>query len=168
MPSGAPSTTDDQAFSAFLREQTPALRAFVRRLCGHEADADDVLQEALAKVWRLRASFDGERNGRAWLQRAAFRVFCDHHERRRRQPRPADDLGARPAPSTPCPTELRDELQHRLAALPDLERELLLGFHRDQLSLRELADRHGLPLNTVKSRLHRARRRLGEAGGGSA
>ena len=84
--SGATAAIDDQQFSAFLHEQTAALRAFVRRLCGNDADADDVLQESLTKVWKLRASFDPRQNGRAWLQRAAFRVFCDNRARRRPQP----------------------------------------------------------------------------------
>lgn len=158
--SGATAAIDDQQFSAFLHEQTAALRAFVRRLCGNDADADDVLQESLTKVWKLRASFDPRQNGRAWLQRAAFRVFCDNRARRRQQPPSSDALQATPAPLTPCPTELRDEVRHRLAALPKLEQALLLGFHRDELSLKELAARHDLPVNTVKSHLHRARRRL--------
>jgi RNA polymerase sigma-70 factor (ECF subfamily) len=89
-------------------------------------------------------------------------VVCDHRARGRRQPPTSDALQAAPAPSVPCPTELRDELRHRLAALPDVERLLLLGFHRDELSLKQLADRHQLPVNTVKSHLHRARRRLAD------
>jgi len=59
-----------------------------------------------------------------------------------------------------CSLELRDEVRHRLAACSPLERELLLGFHAHGQSLRDLAARHGLPLNTVKSHLHRARTRL--------
>jgi len=153
-------TIDDDAFSAFLQQSQPAVRAFVRRLCGGAHDVDDIVQETFAKVWRLRRGFDPARNGLAWLRQAAFRSFCDHRERARRTPEPRPDVHGEASPERPCASELRDELQHRLGALPTIERELLLGFHRDGLSLRELATRHALPVNTVKSHLHRARRRM--------
>ncbi len=152
-------TTDETAFATFLHQTQGRVLALLRRLGANEADAEDVLQETLAKVWRLRAGFDAQRNGEAWLLQAAFRCFCDHRQRRRRQP-PTIEGGDEPAPVRACDLELRDEVAHRLAALAPLERELLLGFHAYGHSLRDLALHHGLPLNTVKSHLHRARTRL--------
>lgn len=170
MPSGTVATIDDATFTALLQRATPQLRSFVRRLCGpaRVADADDVVQEALARAWRHRGSFDPSLDrrlpethlGGAWLQRVAFRVFCDLRSRDRRHPATIPELHREPAPTRPCTTELRDEVQHKLAGLPELERTLLLGFHRDGLSLRDLGAHHGLPVNTVKSHLHRARQRL--------
>jgi RNA polymerase sigma-70 factor (ECF subfamily) len=151
--------TDETVFATFLHEAQGRVLALLRRLCASEADAEDVLQETLAKVWRLRAGFDAAQNGEAWLLQAAFRCFCDHRQRRLRQPPTVAGTDAA-APVRACDLELRDEVRHRLAALAPLERELLLGFHADGLSLRDLAARHGLPLNTVKSHLHRARSRL--------
>ena len=151
--------TDETAFATFLHGAQPRALALLRRLCASEADAEDVLQETLAKVWRLRASFDARGNGEAWLLQAAFRCFCDHRQRRRRQPRTVD-AADEVCPVRACDVEVRDEVRHRLAACNPLERELLLGFHADGQSLRDLAARHGLPLNTVKSHLHRARTRL--------
>lgn len=162
MPAGArPHVTEDPAFAAMLQRATPTLRGFVRRLAASDADADDVLQETLTKVWRLRASFDPNHDGEAWLRQAAFRTFCDHRRRRQRQCTRSFEQEPT-APAVPCDAELRDEVQRRLRDLPTVERELLLGFHRDGLSLNELAVRHALPVNTVKSHLHRARRRLQE------
>ena len=159
MPASPVQPTTDEAFAAFLQQALPELRTFVRRLCRDAADADDIVQEALAKVWRLRSGFDATKNGRAWLQQAAFRCFCDHRRRRAAAP-PAIDAATVPAAPTADAHELADELQQRLQRVTELERALLLGFHRDGRSLRELADRHGLPVNTVKSHLHRARLRL--------
>lgn len=159
MPASPAQPPTDEAFAAFLQQALPELRAFVRRLCHDAADADDVVQETLAKVWRLRGGFDAAQNGRAWLQQAAFRCFCDHRRRRAEAP-PAIDAETVPAAPTADAHELADELRQRLQRVPALERALLLGFHRDGHSLRELADRHGLPVNTVKSHLHRARLRL--------
>ncbi len=129
----------------------------LRRLCG--PDAEDVVQETLAKVWRLRASFDDRRNGEGWLVRAALHTLCDHRRRRERSVlREADVEPAAPFESSAI--EVREEVERCLRHLPRLERDLLVGFHSQGLSLRDLAERHGLPLNTVKSHLHRARARL--------
>jgi len=156
-----PTEAFETRFAALLQQHRERLLGFLRRLCGANADAEDVLQETLAKVWRLRVSFDPDGNAEGWLLQAAFRAFCDHRARRRRAvPGSATEPDALPAPSAPCPVELRDEVARSLAALPAIERDLLLGFHRDGLSLRELAERHALPVNTVKSHLHRARQRL--------
>ena len=156
-----PTEAFETRFAALLQQHRERLLGFLRRLCGADADAEDVLQETLAKVWRLRASFDPDGNAAGCLLQAAFRTFCDHRARRRRVVAgSATAPDALPAPSAPCPVELRDEVARSLAALPAIERELLLGFHRDGLSLRELAERHALPVNTVKSHLHRARARL--------
>ena len=156
-----PTEAFETRFAALLQQHRERLLGFLRRLCVADADAEDVLQETLAKVWRLRASFDPDGNAEGWLLQAAFRTFCDHRARRRRAvPGSATEPDALPAPSGPCAVELRDEVARTLAALPAIERELLLGFHRDGLSLRELAERHALPVNTVKSHLHRARQRL--------
>jgi RNA polymerase sigma-70 factor (ECF subfamily) len=152
---------DDATFTAFLQRAMPAVRHLLARLCSN-ADAEDVLQETLAKVWRLRASFDARQNGDAWLAQAAFRCFCDHKKRLRARPAATSDAATAQAPAVPCRTELRDELHHRLRALAPLPRALLLGFHAEGCSLEELAARHGLPLNTVKSHLHRARLRLAQ------
>jgi RNA polymerase sigma-70 factor (ECF subfamily) len=158
MVSGIVPERADEAFAAFLQQQRPRALAFLQRLCG--ADAEDVLQDTMAKVWRLRGSFDTQKNGEAWLLQAAFRTFCDQRARCRG---PGGEMAAdAAAPARPCPVELRDEVQQRLAGLPAIERTLLLGFHRDGLSLKELAVQHAMPLNTVKSHLRRARARLQE------
>lgn len=163
MPLGTQPLPDhDLEFAAFLAAGEASVRQLLRRLGASDADVDDVLQETLTKVWRLRRSFDPDGNGRAWLLQAAFRCFCDHRRRQRRQLPGASFDGPLTAPTHGCPVELRDELEHRLEPLSPIERTLLIGFHGQGRSLQELARVHGMPLNTVKSHLHRARRRLQE------
>jgi RNA polymerase sigma-70 factor (ECF subfamily) len=158
--------TADATFAAFLQAAQPRVLQFLARVC--PGDAEDVLQETLAKVWRLRASFDPSQNGEAWLLQAAFRSFCDHRARTRRQAVLVDDkaVAELEAPRIACGLELRDEVESRLQSLPPLERVLLVAFHGHGRSLKDLAARHGLPLNTIKSHLHRARARLAERRGG--
>jgi RNA polymerase sigma-70 factor, ECF subfamily len=152
------SRTGDPAFSAFLAASRPRALAFLRRLCG--AEAEDVLQETFVKVWRYRAQWDPQRNPQAWLLQAAFRSFLDARRRRQQQPVCAEDIVRSAGSETACPAETREEIARSLSRLQPVERELLLGFHAEGHSLQELAQLHCLPLNTVKSHLHRARRRL--------
>jgi RNA polymerase sigma-70 factor (ECF subfamily) len=159
-PTPTPGPTDDAEFTAFLQRAMPAVRRFVLRLCGRDADADDVLQDTLAKAWRHRSGFDARQNGEAWLMQAAFRCFCDQRRRQRTAPATPGDAPPLAAPAAPCAVELRDELRQRLQHLEPLAQALLVGFHGEGRSLKELAARHDLPLNTVKSHLHRARLRL--------
>lgn len=161
MPVGAvPPPVDDATFAAFLQHHEGAIRGLLRRLCSSTPDVDDVLQDTLTKVWRLRATFDPRQNGIAWLQQAAFRSFCDHRRRQRRTPPSHACHDALAAPEVPLAIDGRDEIRHRLNALTVLERELVVAFHAHGRSLRELAAAHAMPLNTVKSHLHRARRKL--------
>lgn len=155
MPPDVDSATD-AAFAAMLTAATPRARALLSRLAG--ADADDVLQEALTKAWRLRASWDPTAAGDGWLLQTAFRTFCDLRARQRRTA--ATTLPELAAAPTPDRLELQDEVARVVRSLRPIERELLLGFHRDGLSIDELAARHQMPINTVKSHLHRARHRL--------
>ena len=155
MPPDVDSATD-AAFAAMLSAAAPRARALLRRLCG--ADAEDVLQEALTKAWRLRANWDPTVAGDGWLLQTAFRTFCDFRARQQRTSTTTlPELAAAPPPDR---LELQDEVARVVRSLRPIERDLLLGFHRDGLSIEELAARHHLPANTVKSHLHRARLRL--------
>ncbi len=156
-------TLDDAAFSALLERSRAAVLRFLQRLCASEAE--DLLQETLAKVWRLRASYDGRGKIESWLMQAAFRTFCDHRARVRVRATTDASVDEVEAPTPACSLELRDEVAARLQTLTPIQRDLLTAFHGHGASLDELAARHGLPRNTVKSHLHRARARLQENGG---
>lgn len=150
----------DAAFAAFLAAERPGVQAFLRRLAPD--DSEDLAQETCARAWTYRHRRDPGQNGRGWLLQIAFRVHLDHRRRRQRDPQPADEAREALAPHRPCPTELADELQRALRRLSPLERTLLLAFHAERRSIQELAAQHGLPANTVKSHLHRARQKLAE------
>ena len=155
--------------AARLDAELPRLRALVRRLLGGGAhEADDLSQEAAARALAHAGRFDPARPLWPWLRGIAVRVVIDHLGRR-----PAAGARAELASETADPQsgaeaaarELREELARRLSELSEVQRTALLRFHRDGLSVVELARELAMPVGTVKSHLHRARRRLAEKGG---
>ncbi len=151
-------------FADRLAAALPAIRTHVNALVGARGpiEPDDIVQETLSRALTHRSSFDGERPVLPWLKTVALRVLLDLRERERSQP----GLGAdEPLDrSVGDGLALRDQVQSLLARLPRREATVLDRFHRGGESLREIAEDMGLPLGTVKSLLHRARKHLAEGG----
>ena len=71
----------DDAFGRILVAMQPRLRAFLGNLS--RSDAEDLVQETIARAWRSRTTFDPDRGTpEAWLLRIAFRAFLDHRDAR--------------------------------------------------------------------------------------
>ena len=157
MPSDA-TRLDDTTFGQALQAERPGLLRFVQGLRVPTSDVEDVVQDALARAWRLRGGFDPAGSLGGWLRKTALRCWIDRRARHARDPvvsNPPDFADAR------CEDGARRlDLEAALASLPPLEREILLRFHQHGASLREISEERGMPVNTVKSHLHRARRRL--------
>lgn len=151
--------------------EIPALRAFLLRLAGSPArrhEVDDLVQETLARALRYRGSFDPERSPGPWLRATALRLWIDRGRPARAEHEPLE--GETAAEERGDALERRDSVRRVLAALEGAEREVLVRFHGRGESIRAIASALGLPEGTVKSHLHRARRRLAErfADGGEA
>ena len=146
-----------------LLAEVPYLRGLLGRLMGTPgagADREDMLQEVLSRALRYRGSFDQQRALRPWLRVTTLRVWFDHREGEQRAPLSLGELGEEPAVSAACDFEVADSLSVLLRPLLAVERNVLLRFHRDGTSVREIAIALDLPEGTVKSHLHRARRKL--------
>lgn len=155
-----PLTSDhDRRFERVLTEHQANLRTFLR-LCGAGQDVDDVLQATNERVWQYRHSCDLGQSPKAWLQQAAWRCWLDHKKRHHKKPRLLGDSDHTVFAREELGTELREELQRALAHMTDVERDILLRFHQRGDSLQDIARTLRLNVNTVKSHLHRARRRL--------
>lgn len=149
-----------------LVAELPALRAFVAKLAGARAptaDVEDVAQEVVARALRYRGSFDVERALGPWLRTTALRVFLDHRERGANAPQAIDGDARELETSHPEVGEVaerREELASMLERLDEVERDVLVRFHARGNSVREIAGALRMPEGTVKSHLHRARRKL--------
>jgi len=161
-----PEETDSPAaIGERIVAEIPRLRRFLGKLSGRRnADLDDLVQESLARALRYGSSFDDRRALWPWLKRTAFRVFLDQ----RNAARLAFEEGSEGLSEAPARdgdgVAQREEVSHLLASLPAIEREVLTRFHREGRSVREIAAELGSPEGTIKSHLHRARRRLAARG----
>ena len=146
-------------------------RAAVYRAClrilGRPHDAEDVTQEAFVAAYRSIGSYRGEGPLRGWLLRIATRQAF----RRLAQRRPTADVDAVPEPFIAdsrvgaerrrrSPPSTRDEVRDAVASLPEPYREVVALRFFGELSLAEVAEATGRPLNTVKTHLRRGLERL--------
>ncbi len=138
------------------------------RLAGNHPDAEDVVQEALLRVKRgLESYTPGSLHG--WLARIVTNVFLDETRRRKRRPqtRLPDDpdrvlAGGLAADDALAMESLPDHIQQALSGLADEFRTAVVLCDVAGLSYGEIADQIGVPVGTVRSRVHRGRMRLRE------
>lgn len=148
----------EQELEALVRAYTPALLRYCTGLLGCEADAQDAVQATFIKAWERRHTLrgGGQDNERAWLYRIAYRTALDmlRAARRAEQRKPPE-----PLPPDPGITEsLRDALN----TLDPLDRALVLERVLDGLDYAALARIHHRPETYLRTRYHRAKRRLAE------
>ena len=159
------------SFARLYLLTSPRLYGIVLRVNTDRADAEDVLQEVYVKVWNRCAQFDANKGSAIyWLAGICHHSAIDSLRRRQRRPqagfRPMDDADGDACdslPSTePQPLDLvirargAEAVQRCVRALPIEQRESLsLAFH-DGLSHREIAERLGRPVGTVKTWLRRS------------
>ena len=154
---------DQDALGELMRRHRPAAVEEARRLLGDAALAEDMAQEAFARVYLARGQYRPDFAFRTWLISIVRHLCFDQLRRLRHGPVPMDALPERPGPSAESEylaIEGRMRLWDELAALPALDAALLTGYALEGLSYRELAARHRLSVPQVKIRLHRVRKRL--------
>ena len=133
------------------------------RLTGNDADAQDLVQEVLLRVRRGLATY---RPGslEAWLSRITTNAFLDETRRRRR--RPTDPLPDEPdrvlaggddVETALARTTLPDDVQDAILRLPEEYRIAVVLCDVVGLPYEEIADQVGVPVGTVRSRIHRGR-----------
>ncbi|MBS0412079.1 MAG: sigma-70 family RNA polymerase sigma factor [Proteobacteria bacterium] len=162
-------TAADEAFRAELTPVIPHMRAFARTLCGNATEADDLVQEALAKAWKSRSSYQPDTSLKSWTFTIIRNQFYSDKRRSWRQTALDPEMAERTLVAVTNPTgalEL-DEVRRALAMLPDDQREALILVGVAGLAYEEVSAICGCAEGTIKSRVSRARQRLADimAGG---
>ncbi len=154
----------EASFKADLVALIPQMRAFARTLCRDATFAEDLAQDALARAWRCRASYEPGTNLKAWVFMILRNGFYSHTRRSWRSCELDPEVAASTLVAVTNPTgalELND-LRRAMNMLPDDQREALILIGAAGLSYEEAAETCGVAIGTVKSRVSRARSRLAE------
>jgi len=153
---------DMGAFGRLVDANQAAVRAFLRRLSGNHADADDFAQEAFARTWEVLHRFDGTSSLRTFICGVAFQYW--RRARRAQGRRVARETAyadlADTASEPPARAAQRLALRKAMDDLPEDQRAALALCLGQEFTHAEAAEVLGLPLGTVKSHVTRGRARL--------
>jgi RNA polymerase sigma-70 factor (ECF subfamily) len=165
---------EDAAFDDVVRLYSPRVARLAQRLLGYRSDdgpvsVEDVVQDVFIAALRRRKTFRGETDTSLWSWLATITVNrCRSHgrratlwgrwlRRRRRDPQTAD---APPADAGASRNETRQRVRDGLARLPASDREVIVLYHLEELTVNEICRILGASRGAVDVRLYRARRRL--------
>lgn len=162
---------DRNAFSRLVDRYTPMLYSLAYRMIGGSSGpdaAEDAVQEILFRAYRAISSFDAKRRFHTWIYTIALNYLRSVHRKRRLLRAEGIDPEILGDGSTLVEEDfIRREgerlAERALSRLPVKYREVFLLRVVEELSVRESADILGIPENTVKIRLRRARQRLEES-----
>jgi RNA polymerase sigma-70 factor (ECF subfamily) len=166
-------------FGLLVRRYERELYGYLRRYLNDHTLAEDVFQNTFLQVFVKRKQYEPGRPVRPWLYAIATNQAIDALRRQGRHPTLSLEQpeGADPEQATwltgleangPGPLDLlateerRERIRASVERLPDLLRPVLLLAYYQGLKYREIADILGIPVGTVKSRLHAAISRLQE------
>lgn len=155
---------DEAAFSEIYRAYSGPMFSIALRTLGRRDAAADAVQQAFVQAWKAAASFAPEADVAPWLFTITRRAAIDLWRKERREVLTDEDElvdEVTPGPSMESAWEAW-EVRRAVDALPEDEREVVRLHYDAGLTQTEAASRLGVPVGTVKSRSHRAHRRLGE------
>ncbi|MEQ8716088.1 MAG: sigma-70 family RNA polymerase sigma factor [Acidimicrobiales bacterium] len=167
-----PATNSAEAFEAHVLPELDVLYRVARSITRNPTDAEDLVQDTLLRAYRAIDRFDG-RYPRAWLLTIMRNAQINRVRRRRpelmRDPdttleRLADeDAEALDVEALVVEATFDATVAAALDDLPEKFRAVVELVDMEGLAYQEAADRLGIPVGTVMSRLHRARRRMRDA-----
>jgi RNA polymerase sigma-70 factor (ECF subfamily) len=161
---------DAVSIERLIKAHQDPLYAFMLRLSGRPDVAEDMVQEAFVRVLRNLDRFDDRFRFSTWLFTIARRLYVNHLQKHR--PSYDSDAVGDWQGSSQRPDELSAAFEHRehvrslldsaLSILNEQQREIVLLFHQQGWPIQEIAAHLRMPEGTIKSHLHRARRRMQE------
>ncbi|MBI5168625.1 MAG: RNA polymerase sigma factor [Candidatus Eisenbacteria bacterium] len=158
---------DTAAFRVLVESHRARAYALALRVLRSGADAEEVAQDAFVKAWAALPTFRGDASFSTWLHRIVWRRALDRlaeaKARRRREEAVAADAPLRAAPEHESGGAAEPFAERLLEALSPQQRAAVVLFYFEDRSIAQAAMVMGLPENTFKTHLHRARAALREA-----
>lgn len=166
-----------QRYAEFEKEAVPHLDAvynFALRMTGDEDDADDLVQETYLKAFRFFDKFEKGTNCKAWLFRILKNSFINDYRKTTKEPNKvdyddiqnfyenikADEVETQHYEEDAFANLLDDDVSKAISELPEDFRTVVILSDIEGFTYEEIADFVDIPVGTVRSRLHRARKML--------
>jgi RNA polymerase sigma-70 factor (ECF subfamily) len=167
---------DDARFESEMLPHIKPLYHFAYRLTGNEDDSNDLVQDTYLKAYRFFFSFELGSNSKAWLFRILKNSFINNYRKSTKEPAKIDYEEAEMFLQTGKAAysdsiDLRDKLFHGLVgdeisnalnSLPVDFKTVIILCDIEEFTYEEIAAITDIPIGTVRSRLHRARKMLKE------
>jgi len=174
---------NDVNFEQIVRDHQEMVFRTLLRLNGNREQIEDLAQEVFLRLYRALPAFRGEALLTTYLYRIVVNVAQDEWKRRRRVERPLVsisspvgsnddgeiDWGERLAhPGLDAEQQLSEKqfqqsVERQLQHLSDVERTVLVLYHQEERSYEQIADALKMPMGTVRTHLHRGRKKLRES-----
>ncbi|MFB9250149.1 SigE family RNA polymerase sigma factor [Sphaerisporangium melleum] len=150
----------DEEFREYVVARGPALLRMAYQLTGQPADAEDLLQAALAKTYLAwerindRAALDG------YVRRAMVNINISWWRRRKLEEYPSEELPETPVGDGPTPGQVHELLEDAINRLPARQRAAIMLRYYEDMTEPEIAQALGVSIGTVKSTVSRAMAKL--------
>jgi RNA polymerase sigma factor (sigma-70 family) len=165
----------DLTFEQVVRDHQDMVFRTLVRLTGTREHVDDLAQDVFLRLYRALPSFRGDALITTYLYRIAVNVAQDEWKRRRREDRThtslSDDTSGwedrlahpdRNAEQQIEEREFQHSVEEQLQRLSHIERTIIVLYHQEERTYEQIAYALGLPIGTVRTHLHRGRKKLRE------
>jgi RNA polymerase sigma-70 factor (ECF subfamily) len=165
----------DLSFEQVVRDHQAMVFRTLLRLTGSEEHLDDLAQDVFLRLYRALPGFRGEALVTTYLYRIVVNVAQDEWKRRRKYDQPlisiSDDVSAweerleHPDSNAEEQMEEREfqlTVEEQLQRLSSVERSVLVLYHQEERSYEQISSALGMPIGTVRTHLHRGRKKLRE------
>jgi len=153
---------DEAAAAELIDRNYERVYAYLRRLCGSDADAEDLTQRTFQKVWSSLGTFRGQSAFATWAHGIAHNVYVDWRRRRSVTDPQTDEWWATCVADGPSPSddaaerELAERVYALVEQLDDDARQAIHLHYYQGLSLSETSEVLNVPTSTLKYRLREA------------
>lgn len=158
--------TDRDAFSELVSRYADRIFNLAYRMTGNRTEAEDMAQDAFLRAYRGLESFKPGNPFGAWLYRIAVNVCLSWRRQNNSATEPIDENeAADPTAAVDDVAERRDvqaTVQQAILGLPPMYRAVVILYHLEDRSYEDIATMLDLPINTVRTHLHRGRAMLRE------
>ena len=148
---------EQRAFAEIVREHEGMVFSIVWHFLGDRALAEDLAQEVFLQLYRGLPAIQSASHLTHWLRRTAVHRCIDHSRRKYfRRESPLEEMQEIATGTAPADPFLHDRLRQTVAQLPEKQRMVVILRYQEELGADEIAELLKMPVNTVKSTLHRA------------